>query len=95
MGKPLYKGPDHDRYCMLRAFLIEGHMNTLDKFNDLESYTPKKLRTLRNNLNNRLAHFEGHGDKPKDLQPSHRLYGLDKEQCTELLKRVRAQLAQL
>lgn len=68
---------------------------SLEKFNDLDSYSPKKLRTLRNNLNNRLAHFAGHGDKAKELKPSHKLYGLDQNQCEELLKQVRAQLAQL
>lgn len=66
----------------------------LEKFSDLETYSPKKLRTLRNNLNNRLSHFAGHGDKSKDLQPSHKLYGLDQAECEELLKRVREQLAQ-
>jgi hypothetical protein len=59
-----------------------------EKFNDLDTYSPKKLRTLRNNLNNRLAHFQGSGDKAKDLQPSHRLYGLDEVTCAELLKKV-------
>ncbi|CAN0043792.1 unnamed protein product [Chrysoparadoxa australica] len=63
-------------------------MKLPEKFNDLETYTPKKLRTLRNNLNNRLAHFQGHGDKPKDLKPSHKLYGLDEVVCSELLKEV-------
>lgn len=63
-------------------------MKLPEKFNDLDSYSPKKLRTLRNNLNNRLAHFQGSGDRPKDLQPSHRLYGLDEVTCSELLKKV-------
>ncbi|MCF8059391.1 MAG: hypothetical protein K9K67_08845 [Bacteriovoracaceae bacterium] len=58
----------------------------MEKFNDLETYSPKKLRTLRNNLNNRLAHFQGRGDKSKELTPSHRLYGMDESQCSELLK---------
>jgi hypothetical protein len=60
----------------------------MEKFNELESYSPKKLRTLRNSLNNRLAHFQGHGDKSKELASSHRLFGLDQSQCSELLKQV-------
>lgn len=59
-----------------------------ERFSDLKDYTPKKLRTLRNNLNNRIAHFEGHESHPKELKPSHRLYGLGPEDCSELLKRV-------
>ena len=68
-------------------------MKLPEKFNDLESYSPKKLRTLRNNLNNRLAHFGGHGDKAKELAPSHRLYGLDEAQCQFLLKEVQKLLS--
>ncbi len=60
----------------------------MKNFEDLDTYSPKKLRTLRNNLNNRIAHFEGHGDQPNDLRPSHKLYGLDEVQCRELLKEV-------
>ncbi|MCR9206163.1 MAG: hypothetical protein NXH75_16385 [Halobacteriovoraceae bacterium] len=67
-------------------------MNIPEKFNDLETYSPKKLRTLRNNLNNRIAHFEGSGEKPKELKPSHRLYGLDETTCSELLKKVQSLL---
>ncbi len=67
--------------------------NLEEKFNDLDSYSPKKLRTLRNNLNNRLAHFQGHGDKSKELKASHKLHGLNEEECQELLKRVQEKLA--
>ena len=68
-------------------------MTIPEKFNDLDSYSPKKLRTLRNNLNNRLAHFEGRGDSAKELAPSHRLYGLDEAQCKVLLKEVQKLLS--
>jgi len=60
-------------------------MNT---FTDLDTYTPKKLRTLRNNLNNRLSHFKDHGDSATELRSSHKLHGLDEKQCQELLKKV-------
>jgi len=64
-------------------------MDNIEKnFADLESYSPKKLRTLRNNLNNRLAHFSGHADKPKELASSHKLYGLEEEECKLLLNKV-------
>jgi len=84
---------------MLRAlglFATTPSMSNLpEKFNDIESYSPKKLRTLRNNLNNRLAHFQGSGDKAKDLKPSHRLYGLDEVTCKELLEVVQKLLKNL
>lgn len=68
-------------------------MTIPEKFKDLANYTPKKLRTLRNNLNNRLAHFEGKGDSAKELSASHRLYGLDEAQCRSLLKEVQKLLS--
>ncbi|MEC7275135.1 MAG: hypothetical protein VXV96_02355 [Bdellovibrionota bacterium] len=66
-----------------------------EKFSDLETYSPKKLRTLRNNLNNRISHFESSGDKAKDLKPSQRLYGLDEDQCKSLLSKVQELLKNL
>ncbi|MAF79357.1 MAG: hypothetical protein CME63_09150 [Halobacteriovoraceae bacterium] len=60
----------------------------MKKFDDLETYGPKKLRTLRNNLNNRIAHFKQHGDNATSLRESHKLHALDEEQCVELLKKV-------
>jgi len=63
----------------------------MKNFQDLSTYTPKKLRTLRNNLNNRIAHFEGHKDhedKASRLRPSHKLHGLDEVTCRKLLKEV-------
>lgn len=60
----------------------------MNKFNDLETWTPKKQRTLRNALNNRLASY-GKSDSPKELQKSHKLAGLTEGQCLELLARIR------
>jgi hypothetical protein len=57
-------------------------------FEDMSEWKPKKLRTLRNNLNNRLSSYKSSGDNAKNLQPSHMLYGLDESQCKELLKQV-------
>lgn len=58
-------------------------------FSDIEQWTPKKLRTLRNNLNNRLMSYKNDGEKAKPLAKSHMLYGLDQEACTNLLERVK------
>lgn len=55
-------------------------------YNDLGELTDKKLRTLRNNLNNRLESFKS--GKEKHLPPSHMLHGLDEKMCKDLLKRV-------
>jgi hypothetical protein len=57
-------------------------------FEDLSDWKPKKLRTLRNNLNNRLSSFKSSGDSAKDLQQSHMLHGLEEGQCKELLQKV-------
>lgn len=55
-------------------------------YTDLTELTDKKLRTLRNNLNNRLEAF-GKGSE-KTLPPSHMLHGLDEGDCKTLLERV-------
>jgi hypothetical protein len=59
-------------------------------YSDLSSLTDKKLRTLRNNLNNRLESFKKGGEKV--LPPSHMLHGFDESQCQELLKKVQAEI---
>jgi len=58
-------------------------------FTDIENWTPKKLRTLRNNLNNRIMSYKNDGDNAKELSNSHMLHGLDHEQCFELLQKVK------
>ncbi len=55
-------------------------------YKDLKPLTDKKLRTLRNNLNNRLEAFKS--GSAKTLPPSHMLNGLEEGQCRELLARV-------
>ena len=60
----------------------------MKNFEDMSEWKPKKLRTLRNNLNNRLSSFKSSGDNAKALQSSHMLYGLDESQCKTLLKEV-------
>ena len=55
---------------------------------DLTQLTPKKLRTLRNNLNNRLESFKGYGEAAGELQKSHMLAGLTEGQCKALLEDV-------
>ena len=58
-------------------------------YSDLSKITDKKLRTLRNNINNRLVSFKTHSEKSiKALPPSHMLHGLDEGQCNALLERV-------
>ncbi len=57
-------------------------------FSTIETWTPKKMRTLRNNLNNRIESFKKDGDSAKELQKSHMLFGLGDQECRELLIRV-------
>lgn len=59
-------------------------------YKDLPGLTDKKLRTLRNNIHNRLAAFEK-GDE-KNLPPSHMLHGMDAKDCRELLAKVQAEM---
>ncbi|MDD0851808.1 hypothetical protein HBN50_01820 [Halobacteriovorax sp. GB3] len=58
-------------------------------FDDLESWAPKKLRTLRNNLNNRIQSYKNNPSNPKVLSESHMLYGLEQDECEQLLKKVK------
>ena len=58
-------------------------------YSDLTGFSDKKLRTLRNNINNRLVSFKSSSEKSlKSLAPSHMLHGLDESQCKALLERV-------
>lgn len=58
----------------------------------LTELTPKKLRTLRNNLNNRLESFKTSGDGAKELQKSHMLFGKTEGECKKLLDDVYTEL---
>jgi len=57
-------------------------------FTDIQDWTPKRLRTLRNNINNRLQSFKNIGDKAPELQKSHALAGMTQKQCEDLLVQV-------
>ncbi len=59
-------------------------------YSDLSAFSDKKLRTLRNNLNNRLASFKG--TSLKALPPSHMLHGMDEGDCNSLLEKVQAEM---
>ncbi len=59
-------------------------------FKDLKVLTDKKLRTVRNNLNNRLESFKKGAEKA--LPPSHMLHGLDEGQCSTLLGRIYSEM---
>ena len=59
---------------------------------NLPELNPKKLRTLRNNLNNRLESFKTSGEGAKTLQKSHMLFGKSEGQCLQLLQDVHQEL---
>jgi len=59
-------------------------------YKDLSDFTDKKIRTLRNNLNNRLTAFKS--NTAKNLPPSHMLHGLDERGCKDLLEKVITEL---
>lgn len=59
-------------------------------YKSLKDITDKKLRTLRNNINNRLESFKKGGEKA--LPPSHMLHGMDEGECSTLLERIFAEM---
>lgn len=59
-------------------------------YTDLSSLSDKKLRTLRNNLNNRLESFKRGGEKK--LPPSHMLFSLDEDECKAILVQVHEEM---
>ncbi len=59
-------------------------------YSDLSGLSDKKLRTLRNNLNNRLEAFKN--STAKSLPPSHMLHGLEEPECKDLLLRVQQEM---
>jgi hypothetical protein len=60
---------------------------------ELNNWTEKQLRTLRNNLNNRIESFKKN-DSPKPLQASHILFNKTSQECIDLLKQVKKLLSQ-
>ena len=55
----------------------------------LSEKTPKQIRTIRNNLNNRIASFEQEmklGKSLPVLSASHMLHGLDLKECRIFLE---------
>lgn len=74
---------------------LEDKAIEMKDFSQLEAWTPKKLRTLRNNLNNRLESYKNSGGEPKELAASHMLAGLEYEQIIDLQKRVKKLLKDL
>lgn len=71
-------------------------MNKLQKLEEgLSERKDKSLRTLRNNLNNRIsAHerSEHYGRALKELKESHPLYGLSLKDCKDLLEKAQREM---
>ncbi len=59
-------------------------------YSNLSNLLDKKLRTLRNNLNNRLESFRRGSDKP--VAPSHMLHGMDESECKSLLEKIQIEM---
>lgn len=57
--------------------------------------TPKQMRTIRNNLNNRMSSFEDEvkvGKTLPKLSTSHMLYDFDMKDCRKLLEAAKRQV---
>lgn len=68
-------------------------MSVNDRLNELKKSflekTPKQMRTIRNNLNNRIKSFEEEmkfGKALPKLSASHMFYELELKDCRELLE---------
>ena len=59
-------------------------------YSDLSVLTDKKLRTLRNNLNNRMESFKR--GVAKALPPSHMLHAMEEADCKALSERVQKEM---
>jgi len=60
--------------------------------------TPKQLRTIRNNLNNRISSFEQElkvGKSLPALSASHMLYNFDLKECRALLEATKKMIKNL
>lgn len=55
-------------------------------YSNLSEFSDKQLRTLRNNLNNRIESFKL--GKDTKLPPSHKLHGMEEGQCKKLLDQI-------
>tara|TARA_R110002072_G_scaffold534_7_gene4134 strand:- start:38100 stop:38309 length:210 start_codon:yes stop_codon:yes gene_type:complete len=60
----------------------------MEKLENMTEWKPKRLRTLRNNLNNRIKNFEATSGRGKELQKSNVLYSLTEQECRDLLEKV-------
>jgi hypothetical protein len=59
-------------------------------YSDLTEFSDKKLRTLRNNINNRLQSFKN--NSAGHLPPSHMLSGMEQKDCDSLLEKVQSEM---
>jgi hypothetical protein len=64
------------------------------KRDEIPNKSPKQLRTLRNQLNNRIDSLDA-GKKDDELKESHPLHGLDQTDCKDILVMVKRQLKAL
>jgi hypothetical protein len=73
-------------------------MSNVQKFNEisrgLKDRSPKQMRTLRNQLNNRIKSFEdeGAGKGLPKLSDSHPLSGLNLDECKKLQNLCKSEL---
>jgi hypothetical protein len=77
--------------------VLEGQMSKKieEIVSALNERTPKQVRTLRNQLNNRIKSFEEElqfGKKVGKLSESHTLYGLNLKDCQDLLLKTKQAL---
>jgi hypothetical protein len=62
---------------------------------ELSEKSPKEMRTLRNQLNNRITSFKkelDYGSSIPKLSPSHALFDLSYKDCLELLELAKKEL---
>ena len=81
------------------AYMDNKNLDTGTRINDLiasfKEKTPKQMRTIRNNLNNRISSFEAEmkfGKSLPKISASHMLYEFDLKDCRSVLEAAKKQI---
>ena len=73
----------------------DKNQKIMDLIASFSERSPKQMRTIRNNLNNRISSFEGElkfGKKLPTLSASHMLYEFDLLECQKILLAAKKQI---
>jgi len=84
-----------DLIILSDCFRILFSARVKDLIASFKDRTPKQMRTIRNNLNNRITSFEGElkfGKALSKISTSHMLYDFDLKDCRNILIEAKKQI---